>query len=208
MSNGYIKLDRRLLDWEWKDDPNMVALWIEILLQANFKEHNYHGDYFEPGTFPTSVEKLSRATGLTVRQVRTCLERLKKTKELTIESTNKGTKICVVKWAQYQGQYPESDKQNDKRTTNERQAIDNSLRKKESKNERDIYKDVDVLKTMGFEDEADKILVYCSIYSPSYNDYLKIKEAVFDPNVRHIDQYVKAIMKGQYEQFDTNGQIN
>lgn len=99
---SFIKLDRKLLTWEWKDDPNMVALWIEILLQANYAESRWHGNVYEKGSFPTSIDKLSRATGLTANQVRTCLKKLKSTNEITSKSTSHGTKIIVNKWAEYQ----------------------------------------------------------------------------------------------------------
>lgn len=99
---SYIKLDRKLLTWEWKDDPNMVALWIEILLQANYAETKWHGWVFEKGSFPTSLEKLSKATGLTKSQVRTCLKKLKSTQEIATESHGHHTKIIVIKWADYQ----------------------------------------------------------------------------------------------------------
>lgn len=201
MSEGYIKLNRKLLTWQWKDDPNMVALWIEILLQANYEESNYHGESIKKGEFLTSVEKLSKGSGLSTRQVRTCLERLKKTQELTIETTNKGTKICVVKWAQYQGECPKTDKRSDKRATSKRQASDNSIRKKERNNiERYIYKELATLWGMGLDKEYSMILGYCEKYSPSYEEFLKIKDAVFDPNIRHIDQYVETIMKGKKDE--------
>ena len=121
---SYLRLDRKLLSWGWKDDPNMVALWIHILLEANWKPAEWHGVIYEEGTFPTSVEKLSVATGLSTRSVRTCLEKLKKSGEIVIETTNKGTKITVVKWAEYQGLDEDSDKQADKQKTNGRQTSD------------------------------------------------------------------------------------
>lgn len=140
---GYIRLDRKLLSWEWKDDPKMVALWIEILLQANFNDSKWHGEEYERGSFPTSIEKLARATGLTSRETRTCLNRLKSTNEVTIKTTNKGTKIIVNKWADYQCSADESDKQNDKQSdkqaTSKRQANDNTIRRKEGKKERNTY---------------------------------------------------------------------
>ena len=37
-NNGWIKIHRKLLEWEWADDPNMVALWIHLLLNANLTD--------------------------------------------------------------------------------------------------------------------------------------------------------------------------
>ena len=196
---SFIKLDRKLLSWGWKDKPNMVALWIEILLQANAYENEWHGQKFECGSFPTSIAKLSKGTGLTPQEIRTCLNRLKSTNEITIESTSVGTKIKVVKWAEYQGKDTKSNKRNNKgsnkRSTNDQQHY--KKEKKEENVERDTYKDVLDLELMGFTEETNKLKSYISRYHPSHSTYLKIKEAVFDSNIRHLDQYVKKIMEGE-----------
>ena len=120
MNEGFIKIDRKLLKWGWKDVPEMVALWIEILLQANYQDGEWHGKKYERGSFPTSVGKLAKATGLSLRQVRTGLERLKQSGEITVKSTSHGTKINVVKWAEYQ----DYDDNSDKQPTSQRQASD------------------------------------------------------------------------------------
>ena len=128
MNGGWIKLHSKMQKWGWYDSPDTLALWIHILLSANYKKTEWHGEIYEEGSFPTSIEKLSIETGLSCRAVRTCLERLKKTGEISVISTNKGTKINVVKWAEYQGHPDDTDMQNDKpddkQTTNERQAND------------------------------------------------------------------------------------
>lgn len=140
---SYIKLDRKLLEWGWKDTPEMVALWVDILMEANWTPSEWHGVVYEEGTFPTSVEKLSINTGLSVRTIRTCLERLKKSGEIDIQTTNKGTKIIVNKWALYQGSCDDTDNPPDKQPTNNRQTTDNqstTLKEyKEVKNKRNIY---------------------------------------------------------------------
>lgn len=101
--SGFVKVDRSLLQWEWKDVPEMVALWINILLQANYKDYKWHGKVYEKGSFPTSLDKLSRETGLSLHQIRTCLKRLKKAELITVESGKEGTKIIVNDFNTYQG---------------------------------------------------------------------------------------------------------
>ena len=128
----WIKLHRKLKNWGWADDPNMVALWVRILMEANWKDEEWHGVVYEKGSFPTSIEKLSINTGLSVRSVRTCLDRLKKSGEIDVQTTNKGTKIIVNKWDFYQGLDDEcdmpadtsTDTPTDKRPTNDRQTAD------------------------------------------------------------------------------------
>lgn len=99
---SYIKLDRRLLDWEWADEPLMLALWVRILLEANHKEGTWKGTQFEAGTFPTSLDKLAISAGMTKKQVRICLDKLKTTGEIDIIANNRGMKITVNKWSEYQ----------------------------------------------------------------------------------------------------------
>lgn len=100
---SYIKLDRKLLNWEWKDVPEMVALWVEILLQANYRENKWQGETYEKGSFPTSLDKLAKNTGLSVKKIRTCLKRLEESGEIGTQRANKGTKIIVINWELYQG---------------------------------------------------------------------------------------------------------
>lgn len=155
---SFIKLDRKILSWEWKDDPHMVALWIEILLQANYAESRWHGEVYEKGSFPTSIEKLAKATGLTQSQVRTCLKKLKMTNEIAISSTNKGTKICVVKWAFYQGCDDDDDKQNRKQVSKQIANKSQHLKKeKKERNQEDILPvyDPSQNKTMTQEQEEE-----------------------------------------------------
>lgn len=103
MNNGYIKLDRKLLNWQWRDKPEMIALWIYVLLQANYQENKWHGQTYEIGSFPTSIRKISEETGLSIKQVRTGLERLEKSGEIGTQRAHSGIKINVIKWALYQG---------------------------------------------------------------------------------------------------------
>jgi len=194
---SFVKLHHKLLMWGWIDDPNMVALWVRILLEANWKDTEWHGAVYERGSFPTSVEKLSVNTGLSVRSVRTCLDRLKKSGEIDVQTTNKGTKIIVNKWDFYQGTCDEDDKpndmQNDKRPTNDRQTADNqSTTLKEYKNTRSKEKkeyiylgefqnvkftadEFSKLKEefpTDYQDRIERVSSYCASTGKKYKNYL------------------------------------
>ena len=73
---------------------------------------------------------------------------------------------------------------------NREQSIENRI-------ERDIYKDIEGLIDLGLTEEAQKIADYVRQYSPTMDQYQAIKDAVFDPKVRHLDQYIQKIMKGK-----------
>lgn len=159
MDGTYIKLFRDIKDWRYKQDPNMVALWVEILIQANRYDRMYKEDMFEAGSFPTSLKRLSENTGLSIQQVRTGLKRLNG-EEITCTSTNKGMKIYVVKFAQFQGFDEGANTQINTQSTRNQHATNNSIRKKESKKGRkDIYNiplyDDSLNKVMSEEEELE-----------------------------------------------------
>jgi len=102
MRNGWIKLHRSLLDWEWYDDINVMRVFLHCLLMANHKDRKYRGAVVERGSFLTGRDALASQTGLTVQQIRTSLNKLKSTNELTIKSSKQGTVIQVVSYDKYQ----------------------------------------------------------------------------------------------------------
>lgn len=123
MNDTYIKLYRKITDWEWYTDINTKVLFIHILLRASATGRRFRGEEVPIGSFTTSIEILASETGLSARQVRTALDKLKKTGEITVKTTNQFTQILVIKWGDYQS-FVEL---NDKRMTNERQTDDKRM---------------------------------------------------------------------------------
>lgn len=140
--NEYIKLNRKIIGWEWYLNINVKTLFIHCLLKANWKDGRFEGKEIKRGSFVTSLEKLSKETGLSVRQVRTALNHLFLTGELTSISFPKYRIITVVNYNQYQL----CDKQVDKQLTSERQASDKQVttieEKKEKKEREELKKEL------------------------------------------------------------------
>lgn len=141
MEDTYIKAYRKLLKWRWADNPYMVALWIRLLLTANHADKDWHKIVIKRGQLVTSIAKLSFESGLSKQQVRTCLERLKDTEEIVLESTNKYTIITIGNYADYQANDKEWQQANNNQITNEQQSSNNQItttkeykERKESKN--------------------------------------------------------------------------
>jgi len=101
--NGWIKLHKSILDWEWHDHPNVISLFIHCLFNANYEDKKWHGILIKKGSFITGRKKLAKATGLSEQQIRTTLQKLVNTKNITITSTNKYSVITIVNWGKYQG---------------------------------------------------------------------------------------------------------
>lgn len=100
--SGWIKIHRQITEWEWYDDANTFRLFMHLILKANHKAKNYRGVNIEVGCLMTGRELLSKETGLSIQQIRTCLERLKSTKEITIKTNKQGTIIQILKYEKYQ----------------------------------------------------------------------------------------------------------
>jgi hypothetical protein len=149
-NNGWIKIHRKLLEWEWADDPNMVALWIHLLLNANLTDKKYRGKTIPRGSFKTSLNELAEETGLSKRKLRTCLERLKSTHEVTQQTTHDFSIITICKFDDYQLEnYPTdtpNDTPNDTQATHQRHTEQRKSPTppkesiEEGKNERNIFK--------------------------------------------------------------------
>lgn len=131
--SGWIKIHRKLLEWEWYDDTNTFRLFMHLLLKANHKDKNYRGELLKAGTVLTGRELLAKETGLSVRQVRTALTKLESTNELTSKKTSKGTKIQIVNYTKYQLTTNETTNE---RPTNDQQTTTN----KNVKNNKEVFR--------------------------------------------------------------------
>lgn len=123
MNSTWIKLYRELTSWEWYDDINTSRLFIHLLLIVNFEKKKWKGNIINPGETITSYKNLAKQTHLSVQSVRTSLNKLKSTGELTIKTCNKFTLIKLNKWVEYQS----TNKQTNKRLTRNQHAINTQL---------------------------------------------------------------------------------
>jgi hypothetical protein len=114
--NGWIKIHRSLLDWEWYTDTNTFRVFFHLLLVSNNKPKKWRGLSLPAGSYVSSLELLAAACGLSVRSLRTSLTKLETTSEVTRKTSNKGTIFQVVNYEKYQGATNQ--------TTNERQTSD------------------------------------------------------------------------------------
>lgn len=99
---SFIKLHRRMLKWEWYDDINTKVLFIHLLLIANWEDKKWKGIVIKRGQVVAGRKKLSKETGLTEQQIRTSLNKLISTNEITSKTTNKYTLLTIEKYDVYQ----------------------------------------------------------------------------------------------------------
>lgn len=135
MDNGFIKIHRNLNEWGWKKDPKMVAFWMHLLVNANWKDGHYMGHKICAGDIVVGRKALSHETGLSEREIRTCIDKLKMTGEVTSKTTNRFTILTIVKWEEYQDKREQAtSRASSKRPTSDQQATTIEEGKKERSN--------------------------------------------------------------------------
>lgn len=135
---GWIKLHRKFLTWEWYQDSQTLHLFLHLLISACHKESNWEGITLNRGQVITGRKSLSKQTGISERTVRSIIKRLKSTSEISVKTTNKFSIITINNYDSYQNNNSDSDQQknevSDQQVTSNRPATDHKQECKELKN--------------------------------------------------------------------------
>lgn len=102
LENGYIKLHRQLLNWEWYADNVTKSLFLHLLLTVNYEPRRWQGVNIGRGQRVTSLPVLAEELGFSIQQIRTALKHLKSTGEITDEKIVGGRIITVKKYDLFQ----------------------------------------------------------------------------------------------------------
>lgn len=124
---GWIKLHRQILEWEWYSDNNCFRLFLHLLLKANHKEKRFKGIELKVGSIVTSRDLLARETGLSSQQIRTALSKLISTNEITSVTSSQGTIIQIVSYEKYQ--VATNEITNEQPTNNQQITTNNNVNK-------------------------------------------------------------------------------
>ena len=134
MAGRFIKLYEQIMSWGWYLDVSTFKLFIHLLLKANYTEGVFQGIKIERGQLVTSLAHLSKETGLSIQQVRTAIDHLISTKEITTLSYAKFRIITVVKYDDFQsvtrlptGNQQEINKDSNKQSTSFQQQYKNKI---------------------------------------------------------------------------------
>lgn len=106
MHRGYIKLWRKGKDWVFADRPLALALWVNLLWEANGKPTRkvFKGKVIDikKGQLLTGRKYLSKLTGIPEATVERYLKCFETEQQIIQETSNKNRLITIVNWEMYQ----------------------------------------------------------------------------------------------------------
>jgi hypothetical protein len=138
--DGWIKLHRKFLSWEWFDISDMIKLFIFLSLSANHTDGTWRGIEIKRGQYLTGLNSLSEKTKISIQTLRTCLKRLEKTGEINMQVTNKYRMITICNYDSYQESQQPHSKQPNKQPTSSQQAANSKQECKKDNNEKEEKK--------------------------------------------------------------------
>ena len=177
--SGYIRLHRKLIDWEWFDRPRTLSVFIYLLLDANHQDASYHGRAVKRGQTITGLRTISVGTGVSFQSVRTEIANLVKTGEISQEVTPQGRVITICNYNEYNSDLPEANKRstNDQQTTNKQLTNDQQLTKRTKEGllkEKDKKEKIPTLQNL-IEVEIPIVLRSLPGFCSLWEDWLKKK---------------------------------
>ncbi len=168
---GWIKLHRKMLEWEWYSDTNVCRVFVHLILKANYKDGRYKGHPVKRGQVISGRNMLSQETGLTPQQIRTAINKLKSTNEITSQTTSQFTIYTIENYGNYQVDEDGATNQTTSNPTSEQPASNQrattSKERKKEKKEKKIIK--------------EKFELPSIINEELFEDYVEMRKATKSP---------------------------
>ena len=182
-SQGFIKLYRSFMNWEWYDDANTMRIFLHCLFRANHESTKWRGQIVERGSFISSYGIIAKELRLTVQKVRTSILKLISTGEITYKSTNQYSTITINNYELYQ----ENNNQNNNQITNNQQSNNNQIttnkNEKNIKNEKNNFIAKSFFQKLIADDEE------CKKYSSFADSFLKFLQYKTDIKKQYKTDY-------------------
>ena len=106
--NGWIKLHRKMREWQHYQNPSVRMVFEDLLFAVNSKARFFHGKQINRGETMISISSLEYNTGLSRRTVIKALKILEDTGEIKREKYANGVKTIICNYCFYQGDSKES----------------------------------------------------------------------------------------------------
>lgn len=103
MKQGFIKIDRQILEWRYHDCYYAFTIWMHILLLANWTDGYFKGNRIKRGELVTSINNLMLVTGIkSDNTIRKWLKVFESEDMISLKTTNKYTHVSIVNYDKFQ----------------------------------------------------------------------------------------------------------
>ena len=102
MEDGWIKLHRKMREWQHYQRPSVRLVFEELLFCANTKPAWFHGIKVNRGETIVSIETICAYTGFTRATVDAALKILEETKEIKRSKCWRGIRTKIINFDKYQ----------------------------------------------------------------------------------------------------------
>lgn len=110
LTGGYIKIHRKIVDWEWYHDPVVSRVFLHLLVTANYESGRFEGHKIEVGQCVISLKNVAEKLNISKDAVNRALKKLEKSGELQRLPTAKFTIITLKNYTHYQQSATEADR--------------------------------------------------------------------------------------------------
>lgn len=165
---GFIKLHKKIKEWEWYKEPLTKAVFLHLLLNANYEPSKYKGYDINIGDCIFGRKQFAEDLGISEQSIRTSITHLKSTNEITIKSTNKFSIITLMNYGKYRDKDIKTNQQNNQQSNiqlTNNQPTTNHIKE---------YKNIRT------KEEKE---IYINIYKEkveSYTDNDELRKAIYD----------------------------
>lgn len=193
LNGNFIKIDRKMLEWEWYKNEHTKNVFLHCLLKACWKDTKIEGKIIPRGSFVSSIVNISEELSLTPMEVRTALKHLKSTNELTSKGTNRNTVFTVTNYDLYQSKEQAEQQTDNKRTTNEQQTDNEQITSKEQTINKPLTTNEEYKEDKNIKNEEER--EECKECKKEIEDKPKKKEpTVYYPNDKLLNSAFKEFL--------------
>ena len=143
----FVKLHRKITKWRWYQDANTFRVFVHLIIKANVYDNDFEKITVHRGQLVTSYAHLAEELGFVknkkvlIQPIRTALNHLKSTGEITVEKYPKGLIITVKNYDDYQKVTPISTFNKQSTNTELTQSQQQYKKEKKEKNIKNVKKE-------------------------------------------------------------------
>jgi hypothetical protein len=139
---GRVKFHRKITEREWYSDANTFRVFFHLITIANHKDWKRQWIDVKRWQTITGRIELSKKLNLSEMQIRTALDKLERTWEISKKATNRFTLITVLKYCDYNDYDLEDNQQITNKQPTDNQQITTNKNDKNKKEWKEIFFDL------------------------------------------------------------------